>query len=104
MNFTVCKLKNLKKHGFHFFASLKNLKKHEFLFISMALVVICDDIVTCTWNICMSESAKDSKLSVPSRLACFIVWLRFTFGFGLGDITMEHLTKTPSHEFHFLQA
>ena len=46
MNFIFCKLKNLKKHEFHFFASLKtsknmnfifcklkNLKKHEFHFL-----------------------------------------------------------------------
>ena len=30
MNFIFYKLKNLKKHEFHFFASLKNLKKHAF--------------------------------------------------------------------------
>ena len=29
MNFIFCKLKNLKKHEFHFFASLKNIKKHS---------------------------------------------------------------------------
>ena len=31
--FTFYKLKNLKKHEFHFLQALKNLKKHEFHFL-----------------------------------------------------------------------
>ena len=37
MNFIFCKLKNLKKHEFHFFCKLKNLKKHEFHFFFASL-------------------------------------------------------------------
>ena len=32
-DFIFYKLKNLKNHEFHFFASLKNLKKYEFHFL-----------------------------------------------------------------------
>ena len=34
MNFIFCKLKNLKKHEFHFLQAEKTSKKHEFHFFA----------------------------------------------------------------------